>query len=157
MAHADAVFVGELVGSRIDPSATIPRETGRIRFPAPVVLTFKVSQVYKGAVGAHQEIVTPETGGTCGNELSGAGTFLVFARDSAGDMYRLGPGQYTSGFCSGSRALADDGKPALDSPGRPDSWPATTLLAVGIGVLAVGVAAGLGLAGLRARRRPSGD
>jgi hypothetical protein len=30
MARADAVFVGELVGSRVDPSAS-PRETRRIR------------------------------------------------------------------------------------------------------------------------------
>ena len=161
MARADAVFVGELVGSRVDPSVTTPRETRRIHFPAPVVLTFKVSQVYKGAISAHQEIVTPGGGeaacGGFGIGLRGTGPFLVYAHDSAGDMYRLEPGQYASNLCSGSRALAHGEQPALGSPGRPDSWPATTQLAVGIGVLAVGVAAGLGLVGLRARRRPSGD
>lgn len=41
MTRADAVFVGELVGSRVDPSATTPRETKRIPFPAPVVLTLQ--------------------------------------------------------------------------------------------------------------------
>ena len=61
MARADAVFVGELIGSRVDPSAS-PRETRRIPYRAPVVLTFKVSRVYKGAVGERQEIVTPGGG-----------------------------------------------------------------------------------------------
>lgn len=161
MTRADAVFIGELVGSQVDPSATSPRETRRIPFPAPVVLTFKVSHVYKGAVDERQEIVTPGGGGaSCGGlgiGLRGTGPFLIYAYDSAGDMYRLGPGQYASNFCSGSRALADGGKPALERPGGPDTWPAKTQLTVGIGVLAVGVAAGLGLAALRTRRRPSGD
>ena len=160
MTRADAVFVGELVGSRVDPSTSTPRETRRIPYPAPVVLTFKVSQVYKGAVDERQEIVTRGGGeagcGGFGSGLRGTGPFLVYAFDSPGAMYRLGPGQYTSNLCSGSRALADGGKPALERPGGPDNWPATTQLAVGVGVLAVGVAAGLGLAALRTRR-PSGD
>jgi hypothetical protein len=161
IARAEAVFVGELVGSRVDPSATMPRQTGRISLPAPVVLTFKVRQVYKGAVDTHQEIVTPGGGeaacGGFGSGLRGTGPFLVFAFNSAGAMYRLGPGQYASNLCSGSRALADGEQPAPGRPARPDNWPATTQLAIGIGVLAVGVAAGLGLAALRARRRLSGD
>ena len=161
MTRADAVFVGELVGSRVDPSATTPRETKRIPFPAPVVLTFKVSRVYKGAVDERQEIVTPGGGeaacGGFGSGLRGTGRFLVYAYDSAGDMYRLGPGQYTSNLCSGSRALADGEQPALGRPGGPNNWPTTTQPPVGIGVLAVGVAAGVGVAALRARRRLSGD
>jgi hypothetical protein len=80
----------------------------------------------------------------------------VFAYNSAGDRYRLEPGQFASGWCSGSRPLADGGEPALGGPpaGEP-GWPAS--LAVGVGVLAAGVAAGLGLAALRARRRASAD
>jgi hypothetical protein len=133
MARADAVFVGELVGSRVDPSAS-SRETRRIPYPAPVVLTFKVSRVYKGAVGERQEIVTPGGGdGGCGGfgiGLRGTGPFRVYAFDSAGYMYRLEPGQYASNLCSGSRALADRGTPApggppASAPGRPEIAPST--------------------------------
>jgi hypothetical protein len=135
IARADAVFVGELIGSRVDPSAT-PRDTQRIPYAAPVVLTFKVSRVYKGAVGERQEIVTPGGGGAgCGgfgSGLRGTGPFLVFAFNSAGAMYRLGPGQYASSLCSGSRALADRGTPAPSeppapgTPGQPDNPPSPT-------------------------------
>lgn len=136
MARADAVFVGELVGSRVDPSAA-PRETRRIPYPAPVVLTFKVSRVHKGAVSERQEIVTPGGGGAgCGGfgiGLRGTGPFMVFAFNSAGDMYRLQPGQYASNLCSGSRALTDrgtpvpGGPPATGAPGRPDNSPSPTI------------------------------
>ena len=58
-ARADAIFVGALVGDgRVDPSAAAPKTRSR-PFPAPVVYTFEVSRVYKGAVGQRQEIVTP--------------------------------------------------------------------------------------------------
>jgi hypothetical protein len=135
IARADAVFVGELVGSRVDPSAS-PRETRRIPYPAPVVLTFQVSRVVKGAVSERQEIVTPGGGGAgCGGfgiGLRGTGPFLVFAYDSAGDMYRLGPGQYASNLCSGSRALGGSGTPATSGPpatgatARSDNSPSPT-------------------------------
>jgi hypothetical protein len=160
-ARADAVFVGELVGSRVDQSAS-PRETRRIPYPAPVVLTFKVSRVYKGAVRERQEIVTPGGGGaSCGLELSGPGPFLVFAYDSAGDMYRLGPGQYASNLCSGSRALGGSGTPTPGGPpttgtaGRPDESPSTTSLTIGLGLLAAAVASGLAI--FRTRRHARAD
>jgi hypothetical protein len=133
VARADAVFVGELVGSRVDPSAS-PRKANSIPYPAPVVLTFKVSRVDKGAVGARQEIVTPggdsASCGGFGMGLRGTGPFLVFAYDSAGDMYRLEPGQYASNLCSGSRALANSGTsasggPPTTAPGRPEVAPST--------------------------------
>ena len=61
--------------------------------------TFQVSRVYKGAVGERQEIVAPP-GGPSGPNCSGVGVrhpgmepFLVFAYSSAGEMYRLQPGQ----------------------------------------------------------------
>jgi hypothetical protein len=135
IARADAVFVGELIGSRVDPSAS-PRDTRRIPYPAPVVLTFKVSRVYKGAVGERQEIVTPGgDGASCGGfgiGLRGTGPFMVFAFNSAGYMYRLGPGQYASNLCSGSRVLTDRGTPspseppATGTPGQPDTSPSPT-------------------------------
>jgi hypothetical protein len=197
-ARVDVLFVGTLVGSRVDPSVLtreyreekkrrerVDRST--IREPDPVVLTFEVTRVYKGAVGKRQEIVIPPaaTGGvgdTCQSYVPASpGPWLLFASKLSGDStLQLDPGQYLSGFtrlCLGSRALADGGKPgrggapgvAVSSPpptrGRPpavapsgpDNSPPPTTLVVGVGVLAAGVATGLGLAILRARRRASAD
>jgi hypothetical protein len=161
-ARVDVLFVGTLVSSRVDPSV-LTREyreernrRERVNPSAvpesdPVVLTFEVSRVYKGAVGKRQEIV----------------------------RLQLDPGQYLSGFtrhCLGSRALAAGGEPgggrapgvAVSSPSStrggppaaartgPDSSPSPTGLLIG-GALAAGVGAGLGLAILRARRRASAD
>jgi hypothetical protein len=170
-ARAEAVFVGKVVGERVDPSVLTreyrQREKKRIeelkeRFgrsavptiPDPVVLTFEVSRVYKGTVSERQEIVTPGGGGGgCGLSASGGKPLLVFAYQSSDDVFRLDPGQYGSSLCSGSRMLAHGGEPALGGPGGPS----TTSLAVGVGVLAAVVAAGLGLAALKGRRRASAD
>jgi hypothetical protein len=69
-ARVDVLFVGTLVSSRVDPSV-LTREyreerkrRERVNPSAvlesdPVVLTFEVSRVYKGAVGKRQEIVIP--------------------------------------------------------------------------------------------------
>jgi hypothetical protein len=127
-ARVDAVFVGTLVGSRVDPSVLTreyrQQEEKRIkelkeRFGQsalvgeldPVVLTFEVSRVYKGAVGKRQEIVIPpaSTGGvgdTCQSYVPATpGPWLLFATQSSGDStLQLDPGQYVSGFtrlCSG--------------------------------------------------------
>jgi hypothetical protein len=168
-ARADAVFVGTLISqaTQIDPRVErAQREFTRTsdqrvlvralrNNTSRTVWTFKVSRVYKGAVGKRQEIVTAAGGSSCGLELRGPGPFLVFAYKPAGDRSRLEPRQYGSGLCSGSRPLADGGAPVLGGPwaGEP-GWPDS---AVGVGALAAGVAAGLGLAALRARRRASAD
>ena len=177
-ASADAVFVGQLVDrvNRIDQQARdlmhSSNPADRTRAPrsdsSRAVLTFEVSRVYKGAVGNRQQIVTDpgEPGGpTCGGMAVPSGEpFLVFAWQASPELsrrFQLNPGQYVSGWCSGSRPLAHGGAPALgpsakSATGGPERWSATTQLVVGVGVLAVGVAAGLGLASLRARR-PSND
>jgi hypothetical protein len=168
-ARADAVFVGTLISqatqidSRVERAQREFTRTSDQRVlvrmlrndTSRTVWTFKVSRVYKGAVGKRQEIVTAVGGSSCGLELRGPGPFLVFAYKPAGDRSRLEPGQYGSGLCSGSRPLADGGAPVLGGPwaGEP-GWPDS---AVGVGALAVGVAAGLGLAALRAPRRASAD
>jgi hypothetical protein len=180
-ARVNAVFVGTLVDSRVDPSVlTLKHREARLRERDarstfrnldPVVLTFEVSPVYKGAVGKRQEIVIPPAAtrdGMCGFYVPATpGPWLLFADKLPDDNpYQLDPGQYLSGFstvCSGgSRALADGGEPALGGPPArepkgPDSWPFPASLVVGVGVLAAGVTAGLGLATLRARRRASAD
>jgi hypothetical protein len=167
VARADAVFVGTLVSrvTQVDDKArelmASPDPAVRIRALGNVtsrtVWTFQVSRVYKGAVGKRQEIVTPggSGGADCGGLGVGRGTepSLVFAYKPVGDRFRLEPGQYASGLCSGSRPLADGGAPVLGWPWAAEpSWPESL---VGVGVLAAGVAAGLGLAALRARRRVS--
>jgi hypothetical protein len=166
VARADAVFVGTLVSqvTQMDYKArelmASPDPADRIRAlgndTSRTVWTFKVSRVYKGAVGKRQEIVTlPGGPPNCGGlGVSGTEPFLVFAYKWAGDRFRLEPGQYASGICGGSRRLAAGGAPVLGpwagGPGWPDSL-------VGVGALAAGVAAGLGLASLRARHRASAD
>jgi hypothetical protein len=212
-ARIDVLFVGTLVGSRVDPSV-LTREyreekkrrervdRSAVPEPDPVVLTFEVSRVYKGAVGKRQEIVIPHPPvadrrvfDTCGFYVPATpGPWLLFASQPSGDnSFQLDPGQYLSGFTSvcpgGSRRLANGGEPALGgpsarapsrptsspslarggppartpggpparAPGGPDSWPSPASLVVGVGVLAAGVAAGLGLATRRARRRASAD
>ena len=218
-ARIDVLFVGTLVSSRVDPSV-LTREyreerkrrervnPSAIPEPDPVVLTFEVTRVYKGAVGKRQEIVIchPPVADkrvieTCGSYVPATpGPWLLFASQPSGDsMLQLDPGQYLSGFtrhCLGSRALADGGEPgrggapgvavgstsptrggppvaapsgpvSLPSPTRggppagapsgSDSSPSPTSLVVGVGVLAAGVSAGLGLAIRRARRRASAD
>jgi hypothetical protein len=179
VAGADAIFVGTLV-SQVDRTdraaraelAELAQEPGRrsdrfyqllekVGRSSSVVLTFEVSRVYKGTVG-RREIVTPAGGeagcGGFGIGLRGEGPFLVFAHNSAGDRYRLGPGQYASSLCSGSRALADGGEPPgglrAGEPGGHSS-PSTAKLAVGVGLLAAVVAGGLAI--LRTRHRPSAD
>jgi len=182
-AFSDAIFVGEVVGRRVDPSASAPT-AGSIRFPDPVVYTFKVSRVYKGAISQRQEIVTPGgPGGSCGGfgielrgtGLRGTGPFLVFAHHRSNPLYRYG-----ASLCSGGRALAD-GAPRLGglsarapakgasgpstattlgglsapAPAKPASGPSTANLMVGVGVLAMVVAVGLVV--LRARRQASAD
>jgi hypothetical protein len=165
--RADAVFVGTLVSqvTQADYKArelmASPDPAVRIRAlmndTSRTVWTFQVSRVYKGAVGKRQEIVTPPGGpANCGGlGVSGTEPFLVFAAKPAGDRFRLEPGQYASGMCGGSRRLADGGAPILGWPWAAEpGWPDSL---VGVGALAAGVAAGLGLASLRGRRRVGAD
>jgi len=161
-ARVDVLFVGTLVGSRVDPSVLTreyrQREEKRIkelkelkeeRFgppttapagePDPVVLTFEVSRVYKGAVGKRQEIVIPSppvadrrVHDTCGSYVPATpGPWLLFASPLSGDSrLQLDPGQYVSGFgrlCLGSRRLAAGGEPGGGrAPGVAVSSPSST-------------------------------
>jgi hypothetical protein len=174
-ARADAVFVGMLVSqvNQWDWAAEaardeLVREVQRRPYRRQrvdellrkmthssdrAVLTFEVRRVYKGRVGRRQEVVT-SLAPSCPPLVSGPGSFLIFANNPSpaiSHRYQLGPGQYILGL--GSRALADGGEPDLGRPG----WPAPDSVVVGVAVLALGIAAGLALATLRARRRSSAD
>ena len=171
-ARADAIFVGTLVSQvkRNDGVAAAARDElarelqrrpyrgervaelmGKIRHSSDLaVLTFEVRRVYKGTVGKRQEVVASV--GPCAHSISGPGPFLIFANKPSpaiSRQYQLDPGQYTPG--PGSRALADGGEPDLGRPG----WLAPDSIVVGVAVL--GIAAGLALATLRARRHLSAD
>lgn len=149
-ARVDVLFVGTLVSSRVDPSV-LTREyreerkrRERVNPSAvpesdPVVLTFEVSRVYKGAVGKRQEIVIPfppaadkRVHDTCGSYVPATpGPWLLFASPASGDStLQLDPGQYLSGFtryCLGSRALAAGGEPGGGgAPGVAVSSPSST-------------------------------
>jgi hypothetical protein len=83
----------------------------------------------------------------------------MFAHQGSNALYQLGPGQYGSSLCSGSRALAD-GEPALGGllarePSRSNNWPFAAGLTAGVGILAAVVAAGLAI--LRARRQAGAE
>jgi hypothetical protein len=176
-AYADAIFVGTLIDRRIgEPTGAVTSSTDM------AVWTFEVSRVYKGTVSERQEIATAMSGASCGLELSGPGPFLVFARrpgDAVAKSWwgdrQLDPGQYVSHLCLGSRALSDGGEPTIgglppSSPApvpspapapppspAPASSPAPAGVAIGVGALAAVVAAALGLAALKARRRADAD
>ena len=174
-ARADAVFVGTLVSqvNQWDWAASaardeLAREVQRRPYRRQrvdkllrkvthssnrAVLTFEVRRVYKGTVGRRHEIVT-SLAPSCPPLVSGPGPFLIFANNpspAVSRQYQLDPGQYT--LALGSRALADGGEPDLGRPG----WLAPDSAVVGVAVLATGIAAGLALTTLRARRRPSAD
>jgi hypothetical protein len=174
-AGADAIFVGTLVSqvNQRDPAAEATRdELARELQRRPyrrqrveelfrkvaqssdrAVLTFEVRRVYKGRVSRRQEVVTSRPP-SCPPLVSGPGPFLIFANSPSpaiSSRYQLGPGQYT--LALGSRALARGGEPDLGRPG----WLAPDSVVVGVAVLAAGIAAGLALATLRARRRPNAD
>jgi hypothetical protein len=149
-ARVDVLFVGTLVSSRVD-SSVLTREyreerkrrerVDRWAVPQsdPVVLTFEVTRVYKGAVGKRQEIVIPfppvadkRVHDTCGSYVPATpGPWLLFASPLSGDStLQLDHGQYISGFtrlCLGSRALADGGEPGSGrAPGVAVSSPSST-------------------------------
>ena len=100
--RADAVFTGRLV-SRTEPS--------RLETSAdPALHVFAVDAVAKGAVSERQEILSPVSGASCGLELSGEETVVVFATRTA-DLYLDGSGpelednQYYAYLCDGSAPL----------------------------------------------------
>ena len=88
-ASADAVFSGRLVS----------REVHRPDWPLisssdPAVHVFAVDEVFKGVVHEEQGVVSPDSGASCGLELSGQGPFVIYASESGGDL--------TAGLCDGA-------------------------------------------------------
>jgi len=96
-ARSDAVFVGEVVAyAPPPPPATSSGD--------PATWTFAVSEVYKGDVGASQEIVSAVSSATCGISVPRQGQVLVFATRQ-GFQLPLAQGQYAASLCGGTRSL----------------------------------------------------
>jgi hypothetical protein len=96
----------------------------------------------------------PALGGPVAREPSGPASSPSPTRGGSPAGVPGGPDSWPSPASSPSPT---GGGPPAGAPSGSDSSPSPTSLVVGVGVLAVGVAAGLGLAILRARRRASAD
>ncbi|MEQ4205428.1 hypothetical protein [Actinopolymorpha sp. B9G3] len=149
-ARADAVFVGRVVD-----------RASKDRFPwestGVEVWTFEVERIYKGEVQRRQEIVTMESGASCGLELDGSGPFVIYATH---DSFDIEPqrDQYAAGLCDGSQPLTAEVERSLaaQAPAGP-IMPAgsvdasgenrdgvSTPLVVGLGAIGAVVAAVVG-------------
>ena len=122
--RADAVFTGRLV------SRDVPRE---LRTSAdPALHVFAVDAVAKGAVSERQEVLSPASGASCGLELTGEGTVVVFATRTA-DPYinasgpELEDDQYYAYLCDGSAPLTAELEAELGplQPAAPATEAAT--------------------------------
>jgi hypothetical protein len=174
-ARADAVFTGTLV--RRNP----PRRDGQFGSSTdPALHVFAVDSAFKGTVHTEQGVLSPDSGASCGLELSGAGPFVVFATrstDLGGSSFAtLTDGQYAAFLCGGTAPLTpaveaelqalgpaaaptSPGEPAAEASGSArDPRPGvsgTDLAGSGVPLPAVvgGGLAVLALAGLMIRRR----
>lgn len=108
LANADAVFIGTLVGySPLD-------EYNRTS-------TWRVSEVFKGAVAAEQPVDTAADGAACGLEAVPGTTYLVFAASSTEPGIVAG---YSAGLCGGTRPAVAGERPAgFPAPRAPGPGP----------------------------------
>ena len=154
--YADAVFIGDLVDYEPPPNRDVMSSAD------PATWTFEVSEVYKGEVGAHQEVVSEVLGSSCGLELPREGEFLVFATE-AGFEIAVGDGQYYAGLCGGTRAtsagpLAVDAAPSPSAPTEAaaespsDGGTSPAIVVVVVAIIAAAVLGGVGFI----RRRTGG-
>ena len=78
------IFTGRIDGDRSDQQTR--------------TITFVVERIYKGDAGPRQVIATSASGASCGLEIGGAGTFLVFAN------LRTSRASCKANLCGGTRA-----------------------------------------------------
>lgn len=172
--QAEAVFTGSLVG-REAPNEAAFEQSGA----DPVVYTFAVDRVYKGAITNPQRVVSNVDGAACGLEPRGNGPFLVYTsrRDGSSAIGASWPAEYAelprAFLCSGTREVKAGEKlplgrgraPAAAPPAAPSSEGPDTLgptsdeeedsgngTAVALGIAAVALIGG----GLVLRRRAGG-
>jgi len=94
--RADAVFTGTLLSREVHHPAG-----GLASSADPAVHVFAVEAIHKGTAEAEQQVVSADSGASCGLELAGDGPFLVFATDPAGAP----EGQLAADLCGGTAPL----------------------------------------------------
>lgn len=120
LASADAVFVGRL------ESREVSHPPGDLRSSTdPAVHVFAVETVFAGAVTERQEVVSPDSGASCGLELSGTGPYVVFGTRSAEPGVPLAEGQYEASLCGGTAPLTPELEEELRSLAGPGEAPRT--------------------------------
>ncbi|MGY1843868.1 hypothetical protein [Modestobacter sp. SYSU DS0875] len=158
--RADAVFTGTLLSREVLAPAGSGRSSGD-----PALHVFAVDTLHKGVADPRQQVVSADSGASCGLELAGDGPFLVFATDPpdlpegqlAADL-RGGTAPLTPELAAEVRDLAPgtEGLPLTGAPGPADPQAAAAGpssgagTAVGLAVLAAGA---LGVLGWRRTRR----
>jgi hypothetical protein len=159
--RADAVFTGSLVSRQVTHPDGDIHSSGD-----PAVHVFAVDAVFKGDVHERQYVVSPDSGASCGLELSGDGPFVVFATKASGTANSPLTGhedQYAAFLCGGTgpadAAVEAElgvlaGAPATPLPG--DDVPRTTGIRSAVSwapAAAWGVIGALLVVGLVLRRR----
>ena len=144
VSSADVIFTGRIDDDRSDQQTR--------------TITFVVERIYKGDAGPRQVISTSASGASCGLEIGGPGTFLVFA--NAVDE----PGQLKANLCGGTRpggalAILGEGRAPQPesaspsdsaSPAPPAARPNTGPLLLITGIMFI---IGAVVVATRARRR----
>ncbi|MGY2078948.1 hypothetical protein [Modestobacter sp. SYSU DS0657] len=69
---------------------------------APALHVFAVDTLHKGVADPRQQVVSADSGASCGLELAGDGPFLVFATDPPD----LPEGQLAADLCGGTAPLS---------------------------------------------------
>jgi hypothetical protein len=141
--HADAVFVGRVVGRKVDRSFPWIIPTG----VDTVVWTFEVAKVYKGKVRQRQEVVSHVQTTACGLDFQDSGPFVVYATANDPDL-TVEQGQLVAHRCNGTGPVTPEIRRALaavratdpaSTPEGEQRWLVVGLsTAAGIGVLATG-------------------
>lgn len=153
---ADAVFTGAAV-ERHEPTDPLSSTT----------LVFDVDHVYKGDVGARQEVSTPSSSAACGISPTDD-RMLVFATEPgttrAGSL-DAADGQLVAFLCGGTRdvstatvpaAFGDGRAPAAADDGGDGGGMDTGVVAVLAGMLVLAAVAGVAATRRRLAHSPSG-
>lgn len=135
VAAANVIFTGRIDGDQSDQQTR--------------TITFVVERIYKGDAGSRQVIATSASGASCGLEIGGAGTFLVFANHADE------PGELQANLCGGTRAggapaALGDGRAPQANPASPPGSPGpitpgdesnsgTLLIILGVAIIAAAV------------------
>jgi hypothetical protein len=125
LANAEVAFVG-VVAAIDDPnSGPLVGSGDALRY------TFAIEQTLKGAPKVSLEIGSARSSASCGQEFAAAQRWRVFA-------YADEAGQLQTGLCSGNELLAENAPLPPQTPAPP---PTALLLAIGAGIVVVGISA----------------